>query len=86
MSRAAKEIELGDRSENLGVQMVREVVSKINDVAGAGTTMGALWEAADPCKIPAFPGGVDSEATPLGASRGWQALRRGRGIAEPCID
>jgi chaperonin GroEL len=37
----AKEIELADRFENLGVQMVREVAPKINDVAGAGTTMGA---------------------------------------------
>src|SRR6201999_592192 len=34
----AKEIELGDKFENMGAQMVREVASKTNDVAGDGTT------------------------------------------------
>ncbi len=34
----AKEIELTDKFENMGAQMVREVASKTNDVAGDGTT------------------------------------------------
>ena len=34
----AKEIELKDKFENMGAQMVREVASKTNDVAGDGTT------------------------------------------------
>src|ERR1700757_2571387 len=34
----AKEIELGDKFENMGAQMVREVASKTNDIAGDGTT------------------------------------------------
>ncbi|MGL4445475.1 MAG: chaperonin GroEL [Alsobacter sp.] len=34
----AKEIELEDRFENMGAQMVREVASKTNDIAGDGTT------------------------------------------------
>ena len=34
----AKEIELSDRFENMGAQMVREVASKTSDVAGDGTT------------------------------------------------
>src|ERR671922_910540 len=34
----AKEIELDDRFENMGAQMVREVASKTSDVAGDGTT------------------------------------------------
>ncbi len=34
----AKEIELGDRFENLGAQMVKEVASRTADVAGDGTT------------------------------------------------
>jgi chaperonin GroEL len=34
----AKEIELADRFENMGAQMVREVASKTNDIAGDGTT------------------------------------------------
>jgi chaperonin GroEL len=34
----AKEIELSDKFENMGAQMVREVASKTNDIAGDGTT------------------------------------------------
>jgi chaperonin GroEL len=34
----AKEIELSDKFENMGAQMVREVASRTNDVAGDGTT------------------------------------------------
>jgi len=38
----AKEIELADRFENLGAQMVREVASKTSDVAGDGTTTATV--------------------------------------------
>lgn len=38
----AKEIELEDNIENLGAQMVKEVASKTNDVAGDGTTTATL--------------------------------------------
>ena len=38
----AKEIELGDRYENLGAQMVREVAVKTNDTAGDGTTTATV--------------------------------------------
>ena len=38
----AKEIELKDRFENLGAQMVREVASKTNDKAGDGTTTATV--------------------------------------------
>src|SRR6185436_20344198 len=34
----AKEIELEDKFENMGAQMVREVASRTNDLAGDGTT------------------------------------------------
>jgi len=34
----AKEIELSDKFENMGAQLVREVASKTNDLAGDGTT------------------------------------------------
>ncbi len=34
----AKEIELTDKFENMGAQMLREVASKTNDIAGDGTT------------------------------------------------
>jgi chaperonin GroEL len=38
----AKEIELEDRFENVGAQMVREVASKTSDVAGDGTTTATV--------------------------------------------
>ena len=38
----AKEIELTDRFENMGAQMVREVASKTNDEAGDGTTTATV--------------------------------------------
>jgi chaperonin GroEL len=38
----AKEIELEDRFQNMGAQMVREVASKTSDVAGDGTTTATL--------------------------------------------
>jgi chaperonin GroEL len=38
----AKEIELSDKFENMGAQMVREVASKASDVAGDGTTTATV--------------------------------------------
>ena len=38
----AKEIELEDKFENMGVQMVKEVASKTSDVAGDGTTTATV--------------------------------------------
>ncbi|WP_332816740.1 chaperonin GroEL [Sphingopyxis sp.] len=38
----AKEIELKDKFENMGAQMVREVASKTNDLAGDGTTTATV--------------------------------------------
>src|SRR5438067_2011742 len=38
----AKEIELPDKFENMGAQMVREVASKTSDVAGDGTTTATV--------------------------------------------
>ena len=42
----AKEIELADKFENLGAQLVREVASKQNDLAGDGTTTATVLAAA----------------------------------------
>src|SRR6201995_4658718 len=42
----AKEIELEDKFENMGAQMVREVASKTNDRAGDGTTTATVLAAA----------------------------------------
>src|SRR6516165_8699049 len=38
----AKEIELDDKFENMGAQMVREVAQKTNDLAGDGTTTATV--------------------------------------------
>src|SRR5659263_579640 len=42
----AKEIELEDKFENMGAQMVREVAQKTNDKAGDGTTTATILAAA----------------------------------------
>ena len=39
----AKEIELKDKFENMGAQMVKEVASKTSDNAGDGTTTAPSW-------------------------------------------
>src|SRR5215469_15162971 len=44
--RITKEIELGDKFENMGAQMVREVASKTSDIAGDGTTTATVLAAA----------------------------------------
>src|SRR4028119_1701310 len=38
----AKEVELEDKFENMGAQLVREVASKTNDIAGDGTTTATV--------------------------------------------
>src|SRR3990167_8357754 len=38
----AKEIELEDKIENLGAEIIKEVASKTNDVAGDGTTTAVV--------------------------------------------
>ena len=43
----AKEIELEDKFENMGAQMVREVASKTSDIAGDGTTTATVLGAGD---------------------------------------
>ena len=42
VKRIAKEIELEDAFENMGAQLIREVASKTNDVAGDGTTTATV--------------------------------------------
>ena len=42
----AKEVELEDKFENMGAQMVREVASKTNDIAGDGTTTATVLASA----------------------------------------
>ena len=44
----AKEIDLEDKFENMGAQMVKEVASKTNDEAGDGTTTCLLYTSPSP--------------------------------------
>src|SRR6266480_4095976 len=53
----AKEIELEDKFENMGAQMVREVASKTSDIAGDGTTTATVLAASivkEGAKAPGF--------------------------------
>ena len=63
----AKEIELEDKFENIGAEMVKEVASKTNDVAGDGTTTATLL-----AQIMITEGlkNVTAGAKPLGIRRG----------------
>ena len=38
----AKDIELGDKFENIGAQLAKEIASKTNDIAGDGTTTSTV--------------------------------------------
>ena len=51
----AKEIELDDPFENMGAQLVREVSTKTNDVAGDGTTTATLLAQAMVARGPEEP-------------------------------
>ena len=61
----AKEIELADKFENMGAQMVREVASKTNDVAGDGTTTATVLAAS-----------IMKESDVMGVVEGTAALKR----------
>ncbi|WP_284141525.1 MULTISPECIES: chaperonin GroEL [unclassified Virgibacillus] len=63
----AKEIELEDRFENMGAQLVSEVASKTNDVAGDGTTTATVLAQA---LIQEGLKNVTSGANPVGIRRG----------------
>ena len=63
----AKEIELADKFENMGAQMVREVASKTSDIAGDGTTTAtvlAQWIVREGTKS------VAAEMNPMDLKRG----------------
>jgi len=71
----AKEIELEDKLENMGAQMVREVASKTSDVAGDGTTTATILAQA------IFREGVKSVA----AGANPMAIKRGIELATSSV-
>jgi chaperonin GroEL len=71
----AKEIELEDKFENMGAQMVREVASKTNDLAGDGTTTATVLAQAI----------VKEGAKSVGAGMNPMDLKRGIDLAVEAI-
>ncbi|QKY71233.1 chaperonin GroEL [Lentibacillus sp. CBA3610] len=81
----AKEIELEDNFENMGAQLVSEVASKTNDVAGDGTTTATVLAQA---MIREGLKNVASGANPVGVRRGIEqaveaTVNELKGISEP---
>ena len=71
----AKEIELEDKFENMGAQMVREVASKTNDLAGDGTTTATVLAQAI----------VKEGAKAVAAGMNPMDLKRGIGLAVDAV-
>src|ERR1700684_1216450 len=71
----AKEIELEDKFENMGAQMVREVASKSSDFAGDGTTTATVLAASI----------VKEGAKAVAAGMNPMDLKRGIEIAAPAV-
>ena len=71
----AREIELEDKFENMGAQMVKEVASKANDAAGDGTTTATVLAHAVSTKqsLPSLPNlnPFPNLAKPLKKSNRW---------------
>jgi len=70
----AKEIEVEDRFQNLGTQLLREVASKTNDVAGDGTTTATVLAQA---MVREGLKSVAAGANPMFVKRGLEAARDG---------
>jgi hypothetical protein len=72
----AKEIELKDPFENMGAQLVKEVATKTNDVAGDGTTTATLLAQAI---IKEGLKNLAAGANPMVMKKGMEGHRRRRG-------
>ncbi len=84
----AKEIELSDKFENMGAQMVKEVASQTSDIAGDGTTTATvLAQAMVREGLKAVAAGMN----PMDLKRGVDkavtaAVERLQGLSKPCSD
>ena len=84
----AKEIELEDKFENMGAQMVKEVASKTSDVAGDGTTTATLLAQA---VVREGMKAVAAGMNPMDLKRGLDkavttAVDGLQGLSKPCAD
>lgn len=68
----AREIELKDKFENLGVQLIKQVADKTNDVAGDGTTTATVMTQAIVREGLKF---VETGINPIGIRRGMEAAK-----------
>ncbi len=84
----AKEIELKDKFENMGAQMVKEVASQTNDAAGDGTTTATvLAQAIVNEGLKAVAAGMNPMDLKRGIDKGVQvAVEAVKGFARPCED
>ena len=84
----AKEIELVDKFENMGAQMVKEVASKTSDVAGDGTTTATvLAQAILKEGIRAVASGMNPMDIKRGIDKGMTAvIAELKKISKPCTD
>ena len=84
----AKEIELQDKFENMGVQMLKEVASQTSDIAGDGTTTATVLAQGI---IREGMKAVESGMNPMDLKRGiskaaTQAVEAIKSISKPCAD
>jgi chaperonin GroEL len=84
----AKEIQLKDKLENMGAQMVKEVTSKTSDVAGDGTTTATVLAQAI---VREGLKSVAAGANPMDIKRGIDqavsvAVAELKNLSQPCID
>ncbi|WP_339803130.1 chaperonin GroEL, partial [uncultured Marinobacter sp.] len=84
----AKEIELEDKFENMGAQMVKEVASQTNDTAGDGTTTATvLAQSIVNEGIKAVTAGMNPMDLKRGIDKGTAAAVKAiRDMAKPCND
>lgn len=84
----AKEIELKDKFENMGAQMVKEVASQTNDAAGDGTTTATvLAQAIVNEGLKAVAAGMNPMDLKRGIDKGVQvAVEAVKGFSKPCED
>ncbi len=84
----AKEIELEDKFENMGAQMVKEVASKTSDVAGDGTTTATVLAQ---CMLQEGLKSVAAGMNPMDLKRGLDkaviaVVKALEGISKPTVD
>ncbi len=84
----AKEIELKDKFENMGAQMVKEVASQTNDAAGDGTTTATvLAQSIVNEGLKAVAAGMNPMDLKRGIDKGVQvAVEAVKGFSRPCED